>query len=119
MVVISIDWNLLPASLYMEVFMKQELETREYCVDEIKQDDRFIRCYREMLIVQGIIFAAIFLCLTICYTMSTNSQGNAFVYLWGYPAWYVYATAVMVATSIVSIVYSCFFIKTDSLDARI
>ena len=103
----------------MEVFMKQELETRDYCVNEIKQDERFIRCYREMLIVQGIIFAAIILCLAICYTMSTNEQGNTVVYLLGYPAWYVYATFIMVAASVVSIVYSCFFIKTDSLDARI
>ncbi len=91
---------------------ERDLESRDYDVNDIVDDKRFIRCKTEMRIVllMGVIQIAVATILV--YTLNGNGQ-----WFCGVPMWYGVTAAFFFCMSIASIIVAKVVIKNNKLDA--
>ena len=96
--------------------MSDDLYSRDYDVKEITDDPRFVDCANEakfVYITTVIIEAAV---LIIVYTMGTDITKINLI--WGYPAWFFWSTALLLAGVVLYVVWFMTSFKTPSLEPR-
>ena len=91
---------------------ERDLESREYDVNDIVDDKRFIRCKKEMWIVLLIGSIQIIIPTILIYTLNGNGKWFA-----GVPMWYGVTALFYLCISLVSIIIAKTVIKNHKLDA--
>lgn len=92
--------------------MQHDLESRDYDVNDIVEDKRFIRCKKEA----GIIFiVGLFqIIVPAIFIYALNGNGKWFI---GYPMWYGVSMVFYLSMSVISIIIALKVIKCPKLDA--
>lgn len=97
--------------------MKQNLNTRDYSVSEIKEDIRIIHCRIESLV--ALILAALAVILPQAITQLPQWGDIAeYKYLFGMPFWFTIAYLSLIACCVVAVIYTVFGIKDEPLDEQ-
>lgn len=92
--------------------MEKNLESREYDVNEIAEDKRFLRCKKEMRIILLVGLIQIVVPAILIYTL--NGNGKWFL---GLPMWYGIAALFYLCMAVVAIVITAKVVKPHKLDA--
>lgn len=90
----------------------RDLESREYDVNSVTEDKRFIRCKKEMQIIFIVGLIQIIVPAVLIYTL--NGNGKWFL---GLPMWYGVAALFYLCMSLVAVVITIKVIKPHKLDA--
>ncbi|MDO5142026.1 MAG: hypothetical protein Q4D31_03290 [Eubacteriales bacterium] len=94
------------------MMQQKDLESREYDVNDIVEDRRFIRCKTEMWII--VIMGLIQILVPAAIIYSLNGNGKWFV---GLPMWYGVATLFYLCMLVASMIVATKVIRTHKLDA--
>lgn len=90
----------------------KNLESREYDVNDVADDKRFVRCKKEMQIIFVIGLIQIVIPAILIYTL--NGNGKWFL---GFPMWYGVAALFYLCMSLITILITMKVIKTHKLGA--
>lgn len=90
----------------------KDLESREYDVNDIVEDRRFLRCKIEMRIIVIMGLIQILVPAAIIYSLSGNGK-----WFLGLPMWYSVATLFYLCMSLISMVVATKVIRAHKLDA--
>ncbi len=92
-----------------------DLESRNYDISIIEEDERLKRCRNECIGVEIWGVGIIIISLLVCYLGSVNPENLS--YIWGYPAWYVIATVIMIIGALGGIIFAVKIMKHPNLTA--
>ena len=91
---------------------QKDLESREYDVNDIVEDKRFVRCKKEMWLI--VVMGLIQILVPAALVYSLNGNGQWFL---GLPMWYGVATLFYLCMSVASMIVTMKVIKASKLDA--
>jgi uncharacterized membrane protein YhdT len=90
----------------------KDLESREYDVNSVVEDKRFVRCKKEMWLIVVIGLIQILVPAAIIYSLNGNGQ-----WFLGLPMWYGVATVFYLCMSLICMIVATKVIRTHKLDA--
>lgn len=90
----------------------KDLESREYDVNSVVEDKRFVRCKKEMWLIVVIGLVQILVPAAIIYSLNGNGQ-----WFLGLPMWYAVATVFYLCMSLICILVATTVIRAHKLDA--
>ena len=91
---------------------QKDLESREYDVNDIVEDKRFVRCKKEMWLI--VVMGLIQILVPAALVYSLNGNGQWFL---GLPMWYGVATLFYLCMSVASMIVTMKVIKASKLNA--
>lgn len=91
---------------------ERDLESRDYDVNDIVEDKRFLRCKKEMMIVFIVGLIQIIVPATFIYALNGNGK-----WLIGYPMWYGVSMIFYLCMSATAIIITLKVIRHHKLDA--
>lgn len=91
---------------------QKDLESREYDVNDIVEDKRFVRCKKEMWLIVVIGLIQILVPAALVYSLNGNGQ-----WFLGLPMWYGVATLFYLCMSVASMIVTMKVIKASKLNA--
>lgn len=91
---------------------QKDLESREYDVNDIVEDKRFVRCKKEMWLIVVLGLIQILAPAALVYSLNGNGQ-----WFFGLPMWYGVATLFYLCMSVASMIVTKKVIEASKLDA--
>ena len=92
-----------------------EFYSRDYNVDEIEMDHRFVRCEKEMKIVIGIQLLFTIVTIGVAYYFGSGDP-NEYTYILGLPAWWFLVILTTLVFMGIAVYITKFVLKDMSLD---
>ena len=94
----------------------KDLNSRDYDVNEIDEDRRFVNARKETLFAQIFFSAAIFAVIGVAF-IAGNQNPRDMTYFFAWPAWYVAGVVTALIAIVIGLVWLKKGFKMDSLGA--